>query len=779
MARWPEEDGKSAVKEGLLWPAIRDHFFYLDAVTHDSQRVEIGDNEFACVDLAVGPEDVRPFVELASRLGQDRIPWRVSLVLEGGGNSAMMLKQIGASFLSMFPANRDLQRAFASLRHAREEDNHIAVTLRASFATWAPAGETRKLRRRASTLSQRIEAWGNCRATPVVGDPLEGVMSSVPGLSLGSTAPPSVALLADALAMLPWNRTASPWERGSVLFRQPNGAMWPYDPSGGSKRPQVLDIFVAPPGSGKSVLANTINLGLCLSSAVLGAHGAKVPLIGKLDIGESAEGFVRVMQESLGPHRRHEAIFTKMQFAPGYEFNVFDLQVGCEYPLPLERAFLQNFLALITLPPDQRTPFEGMGQMIGIVIDEAYRLCTDVPGASPKRYRRDVEPLVDGAIEKYMIEMNPDDPHWHDVVTALCKAGEYRLAEIAQRHAVPVLQDLIGASRTDQVKDMFGKLRIEVTAEQASDLFERYIYDVIRKFQTLNCPTKLDFGPARIIVMDLAEVAPTGSAAANRQTEMMYMLGRHILARNFFLNPDYLRYVPDHVRDYHHVRFQETYEAVKRLDYDEWHRTQGSPQVRAQAELDVREGRKHNIQLGFSSQRLRDMGDGIVSQSTGRFVLRAGDDKEAEEIIERFNLSEASADIVRYRLHGPGPAGAPFLAVLQVDNAKYEQMLVNTLGPIELWALSTTPGDTGLRNRLYEKLGSDEALRRLARIFPSGSALKEIERRKSERLRRGEIDARAQTGVVDELASELADAYGIGVRLLHGDDRVPLPVAAQ
>jgi len=52
----------------------------------------------------------------------------------------------------------------------------------------------------------------------------------------------------------------------------------------------------------------------------------------------------------------------------------------------------------------------------------------------------DVEPLVDGAIEKYMIEMNPDDPHWHDVVTALCKAGEYRLAEIAQRHAVPVLQ---------------------------------------------------------------------------------------------------------------------------------------------------------------------------------------------------------------------------------------------------------------------------------------------------------------------------------------------------
>jgi intracellular multiplication protein IcmB len=85
-----------------------------------------------------------------------------------------------------------------------------------------------------------------------------------------------------------------------------------------------------------------------------------LPLIGKADIGKSAEGFVRLIQEALGPRRRHEAIFTSLQFAPGHEFNIFDLQAGCEYPLPLERAFLQNFLALATLPPDQSTPFEGM-----------------------------------------------------------------------------------------------------------------------------------------------------------------------------------------------------------------------------------------------------------------------------------------------------------------------------------------------------------------------------------------------------------------------------------
>ena len=220
-----------------------------------------------------------------------------------------------------------------------------------------------------------------------------------------------------------------------------------------------------------------------------------------------------------------------MQFAPGYEFNAFDLQVGCEYPLPLEKAFLQNFLALLTLPPDETTPFEGMAQMISLVIDEAYRRCTEVPDGAPKRYRKGVEPLVDAAIEQYRIPLHGSDAIWRDVVNALCEHEEFRLAEIAQRHAAPVLEDLIAASRSDQVQDMFAELKIQTTAESVSAVFARYIYDAIRKYPILNQPTKLDFGSARIIVLNLQEVAPTGSAASNRQTEMMYLLGRHILAR--------------------------------------------------------------------------------------------------------------------------------------------------------------------------------------------------------------------------------------------------------
>lgn len=118
------------------------------------------------------------------------------------------------------------------------------------------------------------------------------------------------------------------------------------------------------------------------------------------------------------------------------------------------------------------------------------------------------------------------------------------------------------------------------------------------------------------------------------------------------------------------------------------------------------------------------------------------------------------------------------MAVLQIDNAKYEQLLVNTLGPVELWA--TTPGDTALRNRLYADVGFSEALRRLSKIFPGGSALKEIERRKADRLRSGEIDASAETGVIDQLTAELVDGRGIASSLRpYEDETGGFAIAAQ
>ncbi len=774
MARLPEGQPEKGDAGLALWPALQDQLFFADATTHGQSRVTIGGHEWSSSDMTLGPEDARPFAEIVARLNATHVPWRMSMLVEGGGRNMMAIKKVFATLLGFVPSNRQVFKAFEGLDHMRGENRDIAVKLRTSFATWAPAEETGKLRRQAATLRQRIEGWGNCGAASIAGDPLEGVMSSALGLAVASTAPPAAAPLGEALRMMPWGRPGSPWDTGAATFRTPDGRIWPYDPAG-SRRTMIVDLFVAPPGYGKSVLANSILLALCVSYAALGPTGAKLPLIGKLDVGPSAEGFVRLLIEALPQERRNEAIYVAMQLTEGYEVNIFDTQVGCREPLPLERAFIQNFLALATTPIDGEIPFEGMDQLIGFVVDEAYRMVGDSgPNIRPKTYQRGILPEIDEALRQGKVALE-HDAWWWEVVDALCVAGQHRLAELAQRYAVPVLQDLMEAVRSPQVKDMFSKVKAGTT-EETCDLFERYIKALIRKYPTLNRPTRLDFGPARVIVLDLEAVAPAGSAEADRQTDLMYLLGRHILARNFFLRPKYAEEVPELVREYHTKRFTEVYEATKRLDYDEYHRTKGRRFVRAQVERDRREGRKHGLQLGLSSQRMEDFGDDLVSQSTGRFVLGAGDEKEAEEIITRFRLTDAAGEVVRHKLKGPDEngSGSPFLAIIEADNVRYEQMLVNSLGPIELWAFSTTPTDVALRNRLYELVGFSEGLRRLSRVFPTGTAKKEVGRRKDERLRRGEEDGRAQAGVVDELADELINGRGLGIvlRKHEADERV-------
>ena len=207
-------------------------------------------------------------------------------------------------------ANGDLRRAFAALRQAREQNNHICVKLRASFRDLGAGREKRKLRRRASTLCQRLEGWGNCKATTVAGDPLEGAMSSVPGLALAST---GTRRLWPCWAMrwrcCPGTAPPRPGSRAACCSGGPTARSGPtIRPADRSAR-RCSTSSSRRRAPARSVLANTINLGLCLSSAVLGSQGAKLPLIGKADIGPSAEGFVRLMQEALGPERRHEAIF--------------------------------------------------------------------------------------------------------------------------------------------------------------------------------------------------------------------------------------------------------------------------------------------------------------------------------------------------------------------------------------------------------------------------------------------------------------------------------------
>jgi intracellular multiplication protein IcmB len=205
----------------------------------------------------------------------------------------------------------------------------------------------------------------------------------------------------------------------------------------------------------------------------------------------------------------------------------------------------------------------------------------------------------------------------------------------------------------------------------------------IREFPILSSITKFDIAGARVCAIDLAEVAPQGDQTADRQTAIMYMLARHTLVRSWWLGEDALKNMPSLVVPYHAKRLQNIRESAKRICYDEFHRTSRSHAVRAQVIRDVREGRKWGVQIALSSQLLDDFTNDMVDLATGVWILGSAlSDRAVNFSVERFGLSDTARWIMRNRLTGPRAGGAPALFILGTNEGRFEQFLINTLGPI-------------------------------------------------------------------------------------------------
>ncbi|QEO18867.1 ATP-binding protein [Acetobacter vaccinii] len=769
----PETDRPEDASD-MLWPPLREQLFIDDVPTPDIFTARLGLYDWRPLELTRVSEEIRPFTELVGRMAARRQPWRMTGLIEGVRPSYMMWKAAVATLLK-FGSNTSIYNGFESLKANREAQKDNTVKLRVSFATCAPAGDTEKLGVRTSRLQQTIGAWGGASANRMCGDPLAGTLSSVPGLAIASTAPPTAAPLSKALIMMPWTRPATPWQDGAVLFRAADGTIVPFDPAG-SGRDARLDLFIGPSRRGKSALDNVLLLGTLLSPASMTDQGVKPALIAKLDIGDSTSGLIDMIHSAMGSRDKGEAIHIPFDLIPEHAYNIFDTEACCRYPLSYHNTVLRSFIGLVCTPLDGK-PFESLDQLIDRVIRAAYEIFSD-EGTSirPKIYRPDENRPLDHRLAHHGLDI-PEDSTWWSVADAFAGVGDMRWARVATQHAVPVMSDLLEAMNEDRVWRTFSETTPTSGAETSLSIFRRYISAFISRFPTLNQVTKLDLGDARVTVIDIDRVAPEGLGEARRQTELMYLLGFQIVARNFFLRPEDAQDVPAHVRDWHRERFKGFREASKTVRCDEFQRTKGAHYVQQQFDEIARRGAKLNVGIGLASQRPDDFTEYLLRQSTGRFILGAGDTSEAKVMADTFNLSTAAHEIIRYGLNGPRPdgSGSPFVLQIRVRAQWYELYLLNLMGPVELWALSTTPEDTALRRRVYDAVGSAEGRRRLARVFPRGSAADEIVRRRDARMRTGEDQAMAMGGVISELADELVNGTGLGTIIRDADEPMSGP----
>ena len=430
------------------------------------------------------------------------------------------------------------------LSYIRLNTDDVVVKLRVALATWAPDGHKDLLRDRASQLAQAVEGWGSCDVSEVSGDAFGGIVSSMLGVSDYSQAPPSVAPLSDTVYMLPLFRPASSWSSGAVLFRSPDGKLWPYQP-GSPQQSTWIELVYARPGSGKSVLSNAMNLALCLSPG-----SVRLPLIAIIDIGPSSSGLISLLKEALPPSQRHLAAYHRLRMTEEYAINPFDTQLGCRKPSAQERSFLTNFLILLATPVGDESPYDGITDMVGMIVDEMYASLSD--DGAPHPYAKNVDEVIDAILEEIGFKV---DKHttWWEVTDSLYLAGFFHEAMLAQRHAVPVLADAASIARSSSVEDLYGKV-VAPTGEPLITAFSRMISSAVREYPIIGTVTQFDLGESRVVSLDLDEVAKSGGDAANRQTAVMYMLARYVLAKDFYVTEDGVSDMPQAYQSYHRER---------------------------------------------------------------------------------------------------------------------------------------------------------------------------------------------------------------------------------
>jgi intracellular multiplication protein IcmB len=735
----------------ILWPTLSRQLMPRDAENIDIRTCKIGDLMYGSVFIDLFPKEIQQFISLFTRTLQTQIPWRISFLIESGGMDSVKLRAALSSILSFASSdNRLFNDSVNLLKYININTDDAVVRLRVAASTWAPEDDMRLLRSRTAQLAKAIQGWGSCDVSEVCGDPFDGVVSSMLGVSTASVAVASVAPLSDVLYMLPIFRPSSPWENGAILFRTPDGKPWPYQP-GSTQQTTWIDLVFARPGSGKSVLSNAINLALCLSGGI-----ERLPRIAIIDIGPSSSGLISLLKEALPTNQRHYAAYFRLRMTPEYSINPFDTQLGNRYPTPQERSFLVNFVTLLSTPVGAEKSYDGITDMAGLVVDEMYKDLAD--NGNPKVYAPGVEDMVDGCLEEIGF-VRDQRSTWWEVTDALFTAGFIHEATLAQRHAMPVLSEAASICRLPAIEDLYGKIKAP-TGETLVSAFSRMISGAVREYPIIAQVTKFDIGDSRVVSLDLDEVAKSGGDAANRQTAVMYMLARYVLGRNYFLTEENVGDMSDAYREYHATRVQEIREDPKRFVFDEFHRTSRVQAVRDQVIQDMREGRKWKVQIALLSQSLDDFDDVMVEFATSVFIMDAGPEQAIAKTRQVFGLTPTAVHALRHRVHGPREGGATFLAQFSTKEGINLQLLTSTLGPIELWAFSTTSEDANLRNQLYRKLGPREARRVLATLFPSGSAAKLIEQRLADaREKLGLQEEEATGGVIDTLVAEIIAAY--------------------
>lgn len=735
-------------------PIIGEQVLPSRVLVHEGDIVESDGLFTKVMTMKVGPSQTIRFVDLVERMAREAgLPWSYSIAMVPSSGSFIQGLMSGAvaSILTMTNKSNKLITDADALVKDRARHGDYLLDMRVNFSTWGDTLE--ECQRNARRLEHAIRSWGSITVEPVSGDPVPQWLSMTPGLRMEAQGQLHTPNLSDSLAFLPVATPASPWSTGSLLLRSPDGKIMPVQ-NGSELQDDFVTALSASPGKGKSVLVAMMTMAHLLEPG----HDL-LPMTAVIDIGYSSFGTGTYLQDALGD-KAWQVTVNALRQDRSFAVNPFDTQLGFRQPLPQHRSRLVEMLVMLCTPVGLTTPPEDLYETIGHITDMVYdRFSDETHDGSPKRWSLGQNPEVDAWVRKKQ-ELAPLSgydarPIWWRIVDDLFDEGNIPLAASAQRYAVPTLPDLIQIVRDPEILARFGKVgKTTEFAEGLIDKVARYLEMAVQEYPLLSHPTVRNMGAARVNILDLNEVTAGTGPDSVKRTSVMYLAARFAATGHWYVNPkeDPPR-APERYRAHHLERMQEIFDEPKFVVYDEFHRTGGSVPVRRVIDLDAREGRKYNIRMVLSSQRLADYDEEFLGENCStKYILSAPEDPS--DLITRFQLNAAEAEALT-QLRGPSANGSNILCLWSTKKGPYRMLLSDPV-PLEwLWAFSTTSEDRQLLRELQKYVDAGTA-RVLAAARFGASAKKVIESRRVTGAEEGEVVPRLAKEVVDAWNAEWA-----------------------
>ncbi len=723
-----------------LWPSLAYQLFNEQSHNDNMSSCVIGNYRYASATISLFPQHIKPFYHVFRLLKEYNIPWQVSFSLADNGLNIGKSKALLAQFLTFSShENKLICNASELLQSISNNTDMPIIRLSINFITWSCKSDTALHEQRKAMLNKAIQSWGSTQTTTNFGDPFAITIRTFAGISSKPFPCAVGAPLLEAIKLMPFFRPAPSWENGATLFRTPDGKIWPYQ-SGSSQQISWVELIYARSGAGKSVLLNTLNLSACLSSGL-----ESLPYLAILDIGPSSKGLIELIKEV--SNNQNTAEHYQFTFSEKEAINPFDTHLGARFPGHLHRAYLINFLSILLVESIDAYMPEGMEAMLGMIIDELYINLAD--SGQPKKYQKGLNAEIDTYL--HTEHEKSTFSHWWQITDFLFHHNQVTLAEKAQRYAMPVLSDLINAVNATPIKDLYQSLRM-TNGENYIQYFCRNITTAIKNHPALNLPTQLEIN-ARVVAFDLSSVMQGISKSDATLSVLVYMLVRHATASYFFLKGQDLDNLTSEYKQYHKNKLKVVQNTPKRIVFDEFHRTQSCKAIQQQVLIDMREGRKQNVQIALASQSLSDFSQTMQEFATSIFILSSGNQVALEKTQTHFGLSDTETSALKLNIHGPSSQGMNFLGQFHTNRGINTQILNLTLSSYQLWLFTTTAEDDYLKSLLIDKIGVLSSIQVLSQKFTQGSIKAYLE------VQTKLYPEKSSRQITNDIAQELINTY--------------------